>query len=116
MASCLQHSVQFDRPEIWTSDLPLHRRKRYRSTNINNKITIQIKDAETIDYLVSNQVPASSLLFESSAFARKNHAATKQNVKFQQEDSTKVKIHKSSHCNKFSYSNIYCWVLMQGNS
>ena len=28
-----QHCVRFDRPEIWTSDLPLQRRTRYRSTN-----------------------------------------------------------------------------------
>ena len=28
-----QHCVWFDRPEIWTSDLPLQRRTRYRSTN-----------------------------------------------------------------------------------
>ena len=33
VASRWQHRVQFDRPEIWTSDLPLQRRTRYRSTN-----------------------------------------------------------------------------------
>ena len=33
VASRRQHCVQFDRPEIWTSDLPLQRRTRYRSTN-----------------------------------------------------------------------------------
>ena len=74
---------------------------------------MQIKDSRTIDYLLSNQVPASSSLFAFSAFTRKNHAATKQNVKFQQEDITKVKLHKSNHCNKFPYSNFYCRVLIQ---
>ena len=29
-----QHCVRFDRPEIWTSDLPFQRRTRYRSTNL----------------------------------------------------------------------------------
>ena len=33
VASRWQHCVQFDRPEIWTSGLPLQRRTRYRSTN-----------------------------------------------------------------------------------
>ena len=33
VASCWQHCVRFDRPEIRTSDLPLQRRTRYRSTN-----------------------------------------------------------------------------------
>ena len=33
MASRWQHCVRFDRAEIWTPDLPLQRRTRYRSTN-----------------------------------------------------------------------------------
>ena len=33
VASRWQHCVRFDRPKIWTSDLPLQRRTRYRSTN-----------------------------------------------------------------------------------
>ena len=33
MTSSWQHSVWFDRSEIWTVYLPLQRRKRYRSTN-----------------------------------------------------------------------------------
>ena len=33
VASRWQHCVRFDRPEIWTSDLPLQRRTRYRSTS-----------------------------------------------------------------------------------
>ena len=33
VASRWQHCVSFDRPEIWTSDLPLQRRTRYQSTN-----------------------------------------------------------------------------------
>ena len=33
MASRWQHCVRFERPEIWTSDLPLQRQTRYRSTN-----------------------------------------------------------------------------------
>ena len=33
MASHWQHCVRFDRPEIWTSDLPLQGQTRYRSTN-----------------------------------------------------------------------------------
>ena len=33
MVSRWQRCVRFDRPEIWTSDLPLQRRTRYRSTN-----------------------------------------------------------------------------------
>ena len=39
VASRWQHCAQFDRPEIWTSDLPLQRRTRYRSTKwITNKL------------------------------------------------------------------------------
>ena len=33
MTNRCQQCVQFDRPEIWTSDLPLQRRTRYRPTN-----------------------------------------------------------------------------------
>ena len=33
VASCWQLCFWFDRPEIWTSDLLLQRRARYRSTN-----------------------------------------------------------------------------------
>ena len=33
VASRWQHCVRFDRPEIWTSDLPLQRRTCYHSTN-----------------------------------------------------------------------------------
>ena len=33
VASRWQHCVQFDRPEVWNSDLPLQKRTRYRSTN-----------------------------------------------------------------------------------
>ena len=33
VANRWQHCVRFDRPEIWTSDLPLQRRTRYRSTS-----------------------------------------------------------------------------------
>ena len=33
VANRWQHCAQFDRPEICTSDLPLQRRTRYRSTN-----------------------------------------------------------------------------------
>ena len=40
------HCAQFDRPEIWTSDLPLQRRARYRSTNW----------LVWIDYIVYKQV------------------------------------------------------------
>ena len=33
VASRWQHCARFGRPEIWTSNLPLQRRMRYRSTN-----------------------------------------------------------------------------------
>ena len=33
VASRWQHYVRFERPEIWTSHLPLQKRTRYRSTN-----------------------------------------------------------------------------------
>ena len=33
VASRWQHCVRFDRPDIWTSDLSLQRRRRFRSTN-----------------------------------------------------------------------------------
>ena len=32
VASCWHHYIRFNRPEIWTSDLPLQWRTRYRST------------------------------------------------------------------------------------
>ena len=35
VASRWQHSVRFDRPEIWTSDLLIQGRTRYRSTNFS---------------------------------------------------------------------------------
>ena len=59
-------------------------------------------DQSTI--LVKNNMPASFPLFASSAFTRKSHASTNQNIKFQQKDSTKGKVHNNTHGNKFPFS------------
>ena len=51
VASRWQHCVQFDPPKIRTSDLPLERRTRYRSTEW---ITVQISSCGTADDVASN--------------------------------------------------------------
>ena len=48
VASRWQHCVRFDRPEIWTPDLPLQRLKRYRSTNWSVNFGLNIKIVERV--------------------------------------------------------------------